>query len=217
MLILFIIAGRNSPDSQNTRRAAQNDSGRTQPVTAAEVATQPATDATITSTSVPTEAPQPTATVGPTSISTSTPEPTIAPSPTTSPTTATIGDREEAGGMAMTLVEAYGTTALNQFLRADAGKEYLVVEVIIENTGRDSAPYNPLYFKLKDDGGFEYNTSLFVGDGGLKSGELARGEKVRGRIAFEISKEAKSYRMTFEPMVLFGGYEPIVFTFKDAE
>jgi hypothetical protein len=65
------------------------------------------------------------------------------------------------------------------------GKNYVVVTVDIACTS-GSIAYNPLYFKLKDAGGVEYNTGFFGGLGDeLKSGDLPAGQKVHGTVGFE--------------------------------
>jgi len=73
----------------------------------------------------------------------------------------------------------------------------------------EEAPHNPMYFSVKDAEGFEYNTSLASKDPSLKSGNLAKGDKARGFVCFEVSKEAKGFVVEYEPIVILGGYKPI--------
>lgn len=84
-----------------------------------------------------------------------------------------------------------------------------MLEVVIENASRDEAPYNPLYFTVKDSDGFEYNTAAVAPDPSLKSVSLARGDRVRGFVAFEVRDTARGFVVTYEPLVILGGYEPI--------
>lgn len=82
--------------------------------------------------------------------------------------------------------------------------------MVIENVSREEeTPYNPLYFSLKDNEGFEYNTAIAAPDPSLLSGSLPKGEKVRGFVAFEVRSTARGFIVTYEPLVLFGGYKPI--------
>jgi hypothetical protein len=120
-----------------------------------------------------------------------------------------IGKRIELGGMALTVLDASRWASVDTWT-PDEGYTFLVIEVIIENTGkRDELPYNPLYFSIKDNEGFEYNTSFFSANPSLKSGTILKGDKVRGLVTFEIRSNSSGLVVTYEPMVIFGGYEPI--------
>ena len=92
--------------------------------------------------------------------------------------------------------------------QAKAGNVFLVAEVLIENSGSAKAPYNPLYFTVKDGDGFEYNAALVAGDNSLKSGELAQGEKARGVVAFEVKQAATGLVLSYKPLV-FGASDAI--------
>jgi hypothetical protein len=153
--------------------------------------------------SAPTDAPTTEPTIAPTDAPT--PEPTVAP--VAGP--AKIGDRVDSGGVALTVMGVQRAADLGQFQKAKDGNEFVVAEVLLETTGRDEAPYNPLYFKVKDGDGFEYNVALNIQDGALKSGKLPSGEKVRGTVAFEVKQGASGLVLSYEPLVILGGYEPI--------
>lgn len=143
-------------------------------------------------------------------VSTAALAPTEPPSePTAAPAIGKIGERREAGGVALTVVKVEKAKKIGSFQEAGGGKTYLLTEVIVETTGKDKAPYNPLYFKVKDKDGFEYNATINTADNGLKSGELANGDKARGVVAFEIPEAAHGLVLSYEPIVILGGYEPI--------
>lgn len=59
----------------------------------------------------------------------------------------------------------------------------------IESVSRETAPYNPLYFKVKDGDGQEYTAGLMGADNPLKFGELPKGDKVRGAVSFDVPSE----------------------------
>jgi hypothetical protein len=119
-----------------------------------------------------------------------------------------VGDRVEANGVALTVVKVEKATQISDFQKAEEGKTFVIAEVLIENVSTDTAPYNPLYFKVKDSEGFEENSSLMTGDGALKSGELAKGEKARGNVAFQVKAEAAGLVMEYKPLVV-GNVVPI--------
>jgi hypothetical protein len=110
--------------------------------------------------------------------------------------------------MALTVTKVTRLNAI-KIWKPDPGNVFVDIEAVIENTARDQAPYNPLYFKVKDSDGFEYNHAIASVDPSLKSGDLAKGEKVRGHVAFEVKSSAKGLVLAFEPMVLFGDYKEI--------
>lgn len=139
------------------------------------------------------------ATSAPTAQATSAPgQPTSAPAAAPTevqaavPAVAKVGDRVELNGTALTVVKVDRAADLGQFQKAKDGNEFLIAEVIVENSASaDKIPYNPLYFKVKDSDGFEYDAEFTAGERSLKSGELAKGDKARGDVAFEVKKTAK--------------------------
>lgn len=136
-------------------------------------------------------------------------EPTQAPEPTAAPKKlAGLGERVVSGGVALTVVSAERMGAIDRFLKPSEGMEFVVIEAIVENVEREKAPYNTMYFKVKDQDGYEYNATI-APDPSLKSGDLTQGDKARGKVAFEVKKGASGLVVSYEPLVLFGGYETI--------
>lgn len=43
----------------------------------------------------------------------------------------------------------------------------------------------------------------------FKSGNLPKGDKVRGNVAFEVAPDAKGFVLTYQPLVILGGFQPI--------
>jgi hypothetical protein len=120
-----------------------------------------------------------------------------------------IGEPREAGGIVLTILNVTNMDRID-FLTPEAGNTFLVIDVTIENTNRtEEMPYNPLYFSVKDSDSFEYNVSLLSPDPSLKSGTLPLGAKVRGNVAFQVRRVAKGFVVTYKPLVIFGGYDPI--------
>lgn len=120
-----------------------------------------------------------------------------------------LGDRMVSGGIALTVLNVERVNDLSDFQQAEEGNHYVKAEVLIENIERDEAPYNPMYFSLKDDEGIEYNVELYAADGSLQSGDLFKGDKVRGVVAFKTKQDAADLVLSYEPIVLLGGYETI--------
>ena len=120
-----------------------------------------------------------------------------------------LGVRKEAGGIALTVLNMQKTYQVDEWIDAAPGDIALVIEVEIETTGRESAPYNPLYFDVQDSAGNVWRSSVFAPKPDLPSGTLARGEKVRGMVAFVVPHTASGFTVIYEPIVILGGYVPI--------
>lgn len=99
--------------------------------------------------------------------------------------------------------------SLGRFETADQGHSYVIVDVLLEATDRNEAPYNPMYFKVKDSDGVEYNSGFTTAKDSLSSGNLYKGDKVRGNVVFEVREKASGLVLTYEPLVIFGGFGPI--------
>lgn len=142
-------------------------------------------------------------------VTTATPKPAPPKAEEKAGTPARIGERVESAGIALTVNSVNRADTLGQIMRAKPGRIFIVVDVSLESSARDKAPYNPLYFKVKDGNGYEYNGSSIGADNSLKSGELNQGEKVRGTVAFDVPTEAKGLVLSYQPLVIFGGYQTI--------
>jgi hypothetical protein len=135
------------------------------------------------------------------------------PSPTDISSPATnigkIGERVEASGIAITVKGISRANTLLDVMKPKSGNVFLIIDVLIENVSRDEkAPYNPLYFKIKDSEGFEYDITFVSPDPSLSSGELIKGDKARGNIAIEIKANATGLILTYKP-ITFDDYTPI--------
>jgi len=71
--------------------------------------------------------------------------------------------------------------------------------------------YNPFYFKVKDAGGNQYPTAMTSLEPSLKTGDLDKGEKVRGHVAFEVNATVNTFILSFEPNVYLADYRVIRF------
>jgi len=67
----------------------------------------------------------------------------------------------------------------------------------------DTIAYNPLYFSVKDADGFESQAVLGAeSDQPLASGELVKGDKARGSVAFEVKSAAKGLILSYKPIII---------------
>lgn len=79
----------------------------------------------------------------------------------------------------------------NQFIQPAEGKEYVKVNVYIENKSDDKISYNVYDWELQDsDGDIKSAAGLTYSiDDGLGSGDLAKGGKKSGALIFEVPKD----------------------------
>lgn len=151
--------------------------------------------------------------------STATPRATTAPGATSAPVATAalgqVGDRVEANGIALTVNSVSAVDNVDDIFKPDEGNIFLVADVTIESVDQDAAAYNPLYFKVKDADGFEYNVTLTAPDPSLKSGELSPGDKARGNIAFEVPADATGLVLAYKA-INFSGDDAIEFELGDA-
>jgi hypothetical protein len=121
------------------------------------------------------------------------------------PATGNVGQRVVAGDIALTVDNVKRAKELSKTQKAPEGKEYLVAEVTIENSGASKLLYGPANFKVKDGKGVETTVELNnSASDALKDGSLDKGDKIHGTVAFEMDPAATGLVLTFEPVVFFG-------------
>lgn len=203
--IVCAVIGSLTPRQTPPPTTASQPGPAVQPVAQAPATLAPQA----TATPKPTEAPKPTDPPKPTN----TPRPTDTPKPPPPTPTAAVGKVGEprtAAGVTVGVNAVTKVQQINQFLKPQTpGNVYLVVDVLIGNDRDQETPYNPLYFKVKDNSGREYTNALLAPDPSLKFGNLAKGDIVRGNVAFEVPPDAKGFVLTYQPLVILGGYQPI--------
>lgn len=112
------------------------------------------------------------------------------------------------GGLELTVLAVENPPA-PEFLPTKPGNVYLAVQARVRNVDREEAPYNPVYFRVKDGSAFEYSATLSVKDPAFLFGTLARGQSAAGWVTFEVPAGARGFVLTYEPLVILGGYEPL--------
>jgi hypothetical protein len=91
----------------------------------------------------------------------------------------------------------------NEFLvqKAKDGNTFAVVDVTIENVDKDATSISSLLqFKTKDADGYNYEmaTMATISLDQQVDGKLQPGEKVRGKVAFEVPKTANGLQLVFD-------------------
>ncbi|GAB6613057.1 MULTISPECIES: DUF4352 domain-containing protein [Bacillus] len=113
-----------------------------------------------------------------------------------------VGDAIEQKGYKMTVTGVEKKDSLGEFSNAPEGSEYVIANVEFENVGEKNLPYNNMYFSMQNSDNVIVNTSVegFTLNDSLKSGELAAGGKVAGKVVFEAKKGDNNLTLIYKPL-----------------
>ena len=89
----------------------------------------------------------------------------------------------------------------NQFITPESGNEFVKVQVTIENNSNSQVSYNTFDWKMQDSQGVikDIDSSTFTIDGGLNSGDLAKGGKVSGFMIFQVPANDSGLVISYSP------------------
>jgi len=121
---------------------------------------------------------------------------------------ATVTKSEYAVGEAITINDQTLTVTKvtrnfdtgNAYATPEPGKEFVVVEVQLENKSDNEMSYNTFDFKMQDSNGVQKTEDIVLGvTNELSSGDLAKGGKVTGNLGFEVPKDDAGLKLIFSP------------------
>jgi hypothetical protein len=116
------------------------------------------------------------------------------------------GHKAEAAGA---MIEINQVQVFDRLPEVKPASGYVYVQFLasIFNTDRDTMPYNPGYFLLKDLNGYEYAPANVLPDDSLNAGTLKKNQRVDGRVLFEVPADAvqpgRQFVVSYLPLVLF--------------
>lgn len=120
-----------------------------------------------------------------------------------------IGDTVTHEGSSVTLNGVEFRRSVNDFAEAGEGMEFAIVDVTTANESDEVTTFSSLLqMEVKDGTGLPYSFSLTATSQltrGYDGGEVAPGEQVRGKLAFEVSQDSSELYFTFEYATLEGG------------
>jgi hypothetical protein len=91
--------------------------------------------------------------------------------------------------------------------KPDEGKKFIAVQLIVVNAGKDAAHFSSLaQTKLKDESAQQYDPDFMASmaaNSKAPDGEIAAGEKVRGKVGFQVPGDVKGLQFVFDAS-LFG-------------
>ncbi|NOZ06381.1 MAG: DUF4352 domain-containing protein [Chloroflexi bacterium] len=133
------------------------------------------------------------------------PEPTAAPAPTRQ-TVFQIGDVISIGNLKMTVL-GWDSPAGDKFNKPDPGQKFVAVELLLRNQSQnDTAMSSLLQTSLQDSNGQEYRydpVANLAAGASNPDGEIGPGERVRGKIGFQVPQDAQGLVFVFHD-ALFG-------------
>lgn len=131
------------------------------------------------------------------------PAPTDTPVPQ-GPTTYQVGDIISIGNMVM-VVLGWDSPPADDFNKPDEGKKFVAVDILLVNQGSDITSVSSLLqMHLKDETAQKYDVDLIanVATGSSSpDGEVNPGERVRGKVGFQVSQDAAGLVFVFDAEV----------------
>ena len=130
-----------------------------------------------------------------------------APQPTANaPQKYNIGDVVEIGSDVLVIL-GWEEVPAADFFKPDTGKKFIAVELVIVNKGQSSRSISTLLqTSVKDETGQKFDPDFMASsalDGASVDGELAPGEKVRGKVGFQVPETVTKLEFVFDAS-LFG-------------
>lgn len=144
-----------------------------------------------------------TANQGSTPTPESTPTPTPVP-PTPTPTVYSVGQAVTVGNWQITVNSLKTSSGSNGtvVITVDAGKQFLLINVTMKNTGSAAQTASSMAFTLKQsDGTLVQNSSSLVSatlGSPAPDGSVNPGDKIKGDLSFTPDKTSKTFTLTFE-------------------
>lgn len=114
-----------------------------------------------------------------------------------------LGQRIESSGIALTVEAVRESQPVSTSSGPKPLHKLVIAEVLIENLDRDQLPYGPARFTVSDVDRFEYRGAA-APENALKAGALARGEQVRGNLAFDVPSSVHGLVLAYQPLTLLG-------------
>ena len=111
-----------------------------------------------------------------------------------------IGDTIKVENLQFTVTGTRKSSG-GQFEQPQAGYEYLLVDVLVQNTGSKVESISSLaMFSLLDKDGYSYNTTLADEAKGSLDGNIIAGKYIRGELSYEVPKGG-AYKLQIDPTV----------------
>ena len=89
----------------------------------------------------------------------------------------------------------------NEYVTPDTGNEFVKVQVSIKNNSSSNVSYNTFDWKIRNSAGVikDVDSTAFMVDGGLDSGELAANGQVAGFLVFQVPANDEGLVLQYSP------------------
>jgi hypothetical protein len=115
-----------------------------------------------------------------------------------------VGDVVAIGDNVLVIL-GWENVPASDFYKPDAGKKFVAVEMLIVNKSKSAMTISTLLqMSMKDDTSQKYDVDFMAStaiDSGSVDGELAPGERVRGKVGFQVAENAKGLQFVFDASV----------------
>lgn len=131
-------------------------------------------------------------------------------SETSEQSTFSVGDVIAVDGMEVS-VTSIQRNWTGEYSKPSEGKEYVKVNLQINNKSDEKKDYNALSWKMEDSDG-DINTYSITIDNkdALNSGELAKDGTKKGSLVFEVPKDDKNLKIHYLPTIFTDAHETII-------
>jgi hypothetical protein len=135
---------------------------------------------------------------GSASISAVRADPTATPKPVPTATPRTASDSLSFNGLTLKVMKIErGWKSDNQFIKPKAGREYVTIDVRIDNDTSEQQDMNPARFKVVTEDGVRWDSSS-ARDPYLKLGDVIPGTPMRGWLTFEVPRNLGVIQLLWE-------------------
>jgi hypothetical protein len=114
------------------------------------------------------------------------------------PAPVAIGERSEYSDVGLSVNSAQQVTQIGDFFKAGSGKQFVVVNVTIQNKRPYQIPYKPYDFTIKDASGATYEAGVTAGPSVLQRSTLDATKDISGNINFEVPTSAQGLTLNYQ-------------------
>lgn len=109
------------------------------------------------------------------------------------------GETATVDGVKMTVSKVEYKTSMSEYEKAKDGKTYVVADVVLENTSKETKPYNVFDFRIQTAGGQVLDGAFATVPTPLNSGDMVSGGKAQGQVVFEVPVEEGHQYIIWKP------------------
>ncbi len=109
------------------------------------------------------------------------------------------GEPATVDGVKMTVSKVEYKTSMSEYEKAKDGKTYVLADVVLENTSKETKAYNAFDFRIQTTGGQVLDGTFATVPTPLNSGDMVSGGKAQGQVIFEVPVEEGHQYIVWKP------------------